>query len=59
MTTNDQQFLIKILNQALIESEKAWNDKNKSHAWIVGYLEGTIKQTIKELEKQTGQNTSK
>ena len=30
--------------------EEKWNDKTESQAWMVGYLEGTIKQVIREME---------
>ena len=34
------------LKSHLDESEKMWTDKEKSEAFIVGYLQGTIKMVI-------------
>lgn len=47
---------IKELKNELEDSLKCANEmfekKIKSHAFIIGWLEGIIKQTIKELEKE-------
>lgn len=42
--------LIKLLNESLTKADKLWDDKEVSHAYIVGYLQGTIKIAIMELE---------
>ena len=38
------------LENLLNASEHYWEQKTKSHAFIVGYLQGGIKTIIKELE---------
>ena len=38
------------LENMLNASEYYWEQKTKSHAFIVGYLQGGIKTRIKELE---------
>ena len=38
------------LENMLNASEYYWEQKTKSHAFIVGYLQGGIKTIIKELE---------
>lgn len=42
--------LIEALQSQLIEANKLWEENNKSHAYIVGYLQGVIKATIEELK---------
>jgi hypothetical protein len=44
------ELLIKLLNQELIESDKMFNN-DKSQAYIIGWLQGTIKTTINELNE--------
>ncbi len=44
-----QEFMIKILKNALTESDEMW-DEGISHATIVGYLQGTIRAIARELE---------
>jgi len=44
------ELLIKLLNQELIESDKMFNS-DKSQAYIIGWLQGTIKTTINELNE--------
>ena len=44
--------LIKALQSHLLTANKLWDEKQQSPAYIVGYLEGAIKQTIEELKNQ-------
>jgi hypothetical protein len=44
-----QQQLVEMLQNRLNEVEQMW-EENKSHAYIIGYLQGTIKTVIIELE---------
>jgi hypothetical protein len=39
------------LKKHLNESEQMWADKEKSEAFIVGYLQGTIKQVINYIQE--------
>lgn len=50
MTKTEMKSLKKALEKFLNESERMWNEK-KPHAQIVGFLQGTIKETIYHLEK--------
>ena len=50
MTPEQQQSIVKTLQAALTTVEEKWNDKTESQAWMVGYLEGTIKRVIREME---------
>jgi len=54
MTTTTQKTieneLAKLLQKHLEHSEKLWIDEELSHAYIIGYLQGTIKQAILELK---------
>jgi len=51
LSKEQQQNIINILSNALQYSEKVWESKEQSHAYIVGYLQGTIKGVLKELNK--------
>ena len=50
MTTTEQKKLAKGLQTQLEHSQKLWTDGELSHAYIIGYLQGTIKQAILELK---------
>ena len=45
-----QQILAEILQKELDITEKMWDEKERSEAFIVGYLQGLIKTTISELK---------
>ena len=50
---NDQARLEKLLaklNAALINSDEIWKAGEKSHAYIIGYLQGAIKSAIIDIE---------
>ena len=47
---NDIKRLIKELEASLSYAQSEWDKKEKSEAFIVGYLEGTIKFAITDLE---------
>jgi hypothetical protein len=47
----DNQLLARILKNELIHVDKLWEDKEMSHAYIIGYLTGLVKTAIEELEK--------
>ena len=49
MTEQEKQILAEVLKKVLDESEKMWNEKTRSHAHIIGFLQGTIKATVREL----------
>ena len=51
MTTSEKEDLVRSLKSALAESERMWNSPNKSHAFIIGYLEGFIKGVVDHLEE--------
>lgn len=44
-----EKMLADLLQKELEISEKWWTNGEYSHAYIVGYLQGTIKGTITEL----------
>ena len=56
MTPEQQQSIVKTLQAALTTVEEKWNDKTESQAWMVGYLEGTIKRVIREMEWDVGRD---
>jgi hypothetical protein len=47
----DNQLLARILKNELTHVDKLWENKEISHAYIIGYLTGLVKTAIKELEK--------
>ena len=46
-----KRILIELLKQSIIDTDKMWTTQSESHAHIIGYLQGTIKGVIEELEK--------
>ena len=50
MENSKQQELINILASALSESERMWDEKKESHAYIVGYLQGAVGMVKRDLE---------
>jgi hypothetical protein len=46
-----KRILIELLKQSIIDTDKMFETKSESHAYIVGWLQGIIKTTIEELEK--------
>mgnify|MGYP003659378018 CR=1 FL=1 len=50
MSKKEVQNLIDRLNIALTQSDRIWVEGEKSHAYIVGYLQGCIKSAIIELD---------
>jgi len=42
--------LIEALQSQLTTVNKLWDEKQQSHAYIVGYLQSVVKQTIEELK---------
>ena len=49
MSKNEKKVLVKSLQMFLDESEQMWKD-GKPHAQIVGFLQGTIKGAMVQLE---------
>jgi len=46
----DNQKLIDVLKQAITETNEMWANESHPHAYIIGWLQGTIKGAISELE---------
>jgi hypothetical protein len=51
LSKKQQQNIINTLSDALQHSEKVWESKEQSHAYIIGYLQGAIKSVILELNQ--------
>ena len=50
-TKAKQRILAELLLQKELDiTEKMWDEKEKSEAFIVGYLQGLVKQAISELK---------
>lgn len=49
MSKQEKQALANALKKQLEETQQMWKE-NRSPAFMVGYLQGLIKQTIVELE---------
>jgi hypothetical protein len=47
----DKKYILELLKQSIIETDEMFEKKLYSPAYIVGWLQGTIKQVIEELEK--------
>jgi hypothetical protein len=50
MTKKERKVLAESLKQTLQETDHMFTNSTQPHAYIIGYLEGIIKTTIKELE---------
>jgi len=53
MSKKEAQNLIDTLNIALLQSDRIWQEREKSHAFIVGYLQGAIKSAITDIKFNT------
>ena len=52
MKADKIKLLKNMLGMNLADANEMFEKKTESHSYIIGWLEGTIKQTIKELEKE-------
>ena len=50
MSKKEKQQLLEVLNIALSQSDRLWQEREKSHAYIVGYLTGAIKSAISDIK---------
>jgi hypothetical protein len=48
----NKKHILKLLKQSIIDTDEMWVTQSQSHAHIIGYLQGTIKGVIEELEKE-------
>ena len=53
MKAKEKQELLAKLNAALMNSDEYWKAGEKSHAYIIGYLEGAIKSAITDIKLNT------
>lgn len=53
MSKKEAQNLIDRLNLALTQSDRIWVEGEKSHAYLVGYLQGAIKSAIMDIKFNT------
>ena len=53
MSKKEKQSLIDTLNIALSQSDRIWKEGEKSHAYIVGYLQAAIKSAIMDITLNT------
>jgi hypothetical protein len=51
MTKQKKQEMVKFIEETLTTTQKLWDDRDVSHAHIIGYLEGTLKQIKREIKK--------
>lgn len=50
MTRQDKQEIINEIDHKLATTQRLWEGKSKSHAYIIGYLEGALKQVKRDIE---------
>jgi hypothetical protein len=50
MIKKEKKELVDLLNQTLQDTNKMFENQTQSYGYIIGYLEGTIKTIISELE---------
>ena len=51
ISLEQQEVILEVLENALNRSEELWKSKEEPHAYIIGYLQGGIKMSIKELSR--------
>ena len=52
MTKAEKKALVEMLKKKLAEADQTWNDRGPdAAAFCYGYLIGTIRETINQLEK--------
>lgn len=50
MENSKQQAVLNLITLVLSESERMWDEKKESHAYIVGYLQGALIAVKRDLE---------
>lgn len=53
MTKKQKEQIIKTLKSSLNITNVKWEETHENAAWCLGYLEGTIKTIIRELENNS------
>ena len=51
MTKQEEQNIVKSIEDTLTTTQRLWEEKSVSHAYIIGYLEATLKQIKRDIEK--------
>jgi hypothetical protein len=51
MTKQEEQNIVKLIEDTLATTQRLWEVKDVSHAHIIGYLEATLKQIKRDIEK--------
>ena len=51
MTKQEEQNIVKSIEDTLTTTQHLWEEKSVSHAHIIGYLEATLKQIKRDIEK--------
>ena len=47
----NKKYILELLKQSIIDTDKMFDDNTHSPAYIIGYLKGTIKAVIEELKE--------
>ena len=50
MKNAEKEWILELMKQVVKDTDKDFKDQTKSHAFIIGRLEGTIKACIDLLE---------
>jgi hypothetical protein len=48
----NQEYILELLKQSIVDTDKMWETKSESHAYIIGFLQGAIKIAIEKLEEK-------
>ena len=54
MTKTQIKTMIQMIERQLTEADMMFKDQSQSHAYIVGYLQGTLKVIKEELQSHSG-----
>ena len=48
----NQEYILELLKQSIVDTDEMFEKQLYEPAYIVGWLQGTTKQVIEELEKK-------
>jgi hypothetical protein len=48
----NQGYILELLKESIVDTDKMWETKSESHAYIIGFLQGAIKIAIEKLEEK-------
>lgn len=50
--TKNKGYVLELLKEIIVDTNKMWETKSNSNAYIIGCLQGAVKVAIKNLEEK-------